>query len=337
MRLEDAPVFYYPVFKGISRGSNAGAPVSISGPEDQILIDAGSGAGRRGQQYLELFQKDQLDIARTTKICITHPHPDHYRGIPFYRSAIAGAGGNPNVPVYLHPDGVKYLEDPTFERSNFLGGLTTARKEITKMSDNVLEAILTYLWGKKIGIDNVHPLYDGQVFDVGDAHQVKIIFTPGHAREHVGYLVDDHVMISGDLISFKKNDGVMGSLASLNNPLSDYILEVQTLEKLAGLNITTLVTGHYGIILGREKIHDYLIQAKQRVEEMLGNLQKTLKERHGPMRIKELKPKVIPYKHYLSGLKTREGTIFSLLNFLEQQGKVKRLVGPKAVTWSWNA
>lgn len=335
MRLEDAPVYYYPVFKGITRGSNAGAPVLISGSREQILIDAGSGAGRRGHQYLALFQQDHLDIARTTKICITHPHPDHYRGIPVYKYAIASAGGNPNVPVYLHPDGVKFLEDPAYEKSNFLVGLTTARKEITKMSDNLLEAILTYLWGKKSRIDNVHPLQDGQDFGIGDNHHVKAIFTPGHSREHVGYLVDDHILISGDLISFKKNNGVLGSLASLNNPLSDYVLEVQTLENLAGLNITTLVTSHYGVILGREKIRDYFIQAKERVEQILGNIQSNLKERHGPMRIKDLKPKVIPYKRYLSGLKTREGTIFSLLNFLEQQGKVKREVGLKAVSWSW--
>src|SRR4030042_97932 len=148
MRLETTPVYYYPVFKGITRGSNAGTPVMVSGPEDQILFDAGTGVGKRGLQYLELIRGDGLDIARTTKICITHPHPDHYRGVPFYRQAIAKAGGNPNVPVYLHPDGIKYLVNPASEKGTILAELGPARKEITKVPDQFVEFAFNFLWGK---------------------------------------------------------------------------------------------------------------------------------------------------------------------------------------------
>jgi len=337
MHIENTPIYYYQTYMGHARGSNASAPIIVAGPEDQILIDAGTGVGRRTKEILVLMQKDGLDLARTTKICLTHPHPDHCRGVSFYRQFIARAGGNDNVPVYVHPDGVQFLEDPTLEKKKNAAELGPDRKAITKIPDSLVGIAFNYLLGKSRRYDNVHPLKDAQIFELGGGHQVKVLFTPGHSREHIAYLVDDHILVSSDLISFKENDGMMGSLASLNNGLSDYGLEVRTLEKLADFEITNLITSHYGIFSGREKIHEFFLQAKQRAEKMLENIQEILKEQQRPFRIKELVPRVIPYKNFLSGPATRQSTVYCLLKHLVRQGKVKRELGPKGVTWSWAA
>jgi len=336
MQVGNCPVAYaYPVFNGISRGSFGASPVVFCGPRDQVLVDAGTGAGKRGQQYLELFGRDGLDIGRTTKICITHPHPDHCRGIPFYRAAIARAGGDACVPVYAHPGAVPYLADPAYEKKVILQELGDARREITRASDSIVEFGLNFLWGKMVANEQVFPLEDGQEFDLGEDHTLEVIFTPGHLREHVAYLADGSILASGDLISFKENDGKLMGLASLNNPLSDYAGEMQTLAALAERDISTIVTGHYGIISGAEQVKAYLLQAKAAGEEIFANLCKALQGSGRPMRIRELVPVAIPFKHYLSGAATRQGTIFAMLRYLEENGRVKRDVGEKVTAWTW--
>ncbi|OLS15394.1 MAG: hypothetical protein RBG13Loki_0987 [Promethearchaeota archaeon CR_4] len=337
MHIENTLIYYYETFMGSSRGSNASAPIIVSGSEDQILFDAGTGVGRRTREILVLMQKDGLDLARTTKICLTHSHPDHCRGVSFYRQIIATAGGKDNIPVYVHPIGVEFLKDPKLEQRKSEEELGPDRKAITKIPDSLVEIAFSFLCGRKRRYDNVHPLKDEQILELGGGHRVKVVYTPGHSRDHIAYLVDDHILISGDLISFKENDGMLGGLASLNNGLSDYGLEVQTLGKLGDYEITNLITSHYGLYSGKEKIREFFLQAKQQVEKMLENLEVALKEQQKPFRIKELVPRVIPFENYLSGPATRQSTVYCLLKHLVRQGKVKRELGPKGVTWSWAA
>ena len=118
-------------------------------------------------------------------IFLTHAHFDHVMGIDGWVKEF-------NIPVYLHEDEKKNLEDP--------------------------ELNLSGVFGTSYSYSDVKCLKDGQDMDVA-GFTFKIIHTPGHTCGGCCYYCDEEgILISGDTLfyhSVGRSDFPTGSMGTL--------------------------------------------------------------------------------------------------------------------------
>jgi glyoxylase-like metal-dependent hydrolase (beta-lactamase superfamily II) len=103
---------------------------------------------------------------------------------------------------------------------------------------------------------------DGDLIPVG-RREVRALATPGHSGDHFAYLVDEPraVLFSGDSVL------AHGRVIVQNIPDCVLVDYVQTIRKLAALDIHTLLPGHGMLALNRGGQH------LQAAVEMLDRLQ----------------------------------------------------------------
>ncbi|MBD3353816.1 MAG: MBL fold metallo-hydrolase [Candidatus Lokiarchaeota archaeon] len=318
-------IFYYPGRRSIIPGSFGSNIYIVKGSDNfkQFMIDCGTTAGGMGKKVLSAMTEDGIDIKKTNAILITHSHPDHVQGINFFKDAIG------DIPVYYNKDALHTIEYPENVKNEILDEVGSLMKEISKMPVFLLNLGFNFLYGKRKPVSNVLGLEEHQkiMLNGDDSEYIEVLSTPGHIKSHLAYLVhfsdrDLKILISGDIISFKESrEGELIPIVSLNNPLSDYEGSIYAYERLLKLDIDALMTSHYGIYEGREKIKALLQEALNRVKCYKNSVIEALKER--PMRIPELVTRVITMKKYLSGYATREGTIYSILKYLQNNGQVE--------------
>jgi glyoxylase-like metal-dependent hydrolase (beta-lactamase superfamily II) len=89
-------------------------------------------------------------------------------------------------------------------------------------------------------------LRDGDTLDCG-AFQLRAVHTPGHASNHLCYLLEHQkLLFTGDHI-------MQGSTVVISPPDGDMIAYLGSLERLLALNLAALAPGHGHVI---EKPHD---------------------------------------------------------------------------------
>ena len=89
-------------------------------------------------------------------------------------------------------------------------------------------------------------LRDGDVLDCG-AFQLRAVHTPGHASNHLCYLLEQQKMLfTGDHI-------MHGSTVVISPPDGDMIAYLKSLERLLALDLAALAPGHGHVI---QKPHD---------------------------------------------------------------------------------
>jgi glyoxylase-like metal-dependent hydrolase (beta-lactamase superfamily II) len=109
-------------------------------------------------------------------VLLTHVHLDH-----------AGGTGKlieryPDLQVYIHPDGLPHMVDPT----RLIASATRIYGEDM------------HEWGEVVPVpaENIHPLEDGQVVAGFEA-----IYTPGHSAHHIAFFHNEtEYAIVGDLV-----------------------------------------------------------------------------------------------------------------------------------------
>ena len=109
-----------------------------------------------------------FDLSNLKQILVTHIHLDH-----------AGAAGQlaaeTGARVYVHERGAAHLIDPS---------------KLLSSAQRIYGDQMETLWGTIIPIpeSQVTALSGGEVLEL-DNHQIKVIYTPGHASHHVSYLL----------------------------------------------------------------------------------------------------------------------------------------------------
>jgi glyoxylase-like metal-dependent hydrolase (beta-lactamase superfamily II) len=165
------------------------------------------------------------DISR---IFITHSHPDHSGNVGSLLRE------NPGATVYIHPLGVAQLVDPSIE-------LTVRKKALPpEMHSRIGEM-------EPVARDRIRTLNDGDVFDLGGAESLKVVFAPGHQPDGVVFLEEkNRGLFINDLVGNFLPDA--DAHYALNPPGSDPRQSLQSLKKLADLPVKYLYLGHYGIV-----------------------------------------------------------------------------------------
>jgi glyoxylase-like metal-dependent hydrolase (beta-lactamase superfamily II) len=165
-------------------------------------------------------------VADVTDIYVTHIHLDH-----------AGAAGYlvreaPAATVHVHTVGVPHLITP---------------ERLWHSATRVYGDRMEMLWGGATGIaeDRIHHLDDGMTVRVGDA-DLSVVFTPGHAGNHVSLWHDaTQTIFTGDAAGARV-PGTGFVCPTLAPPEVDIPLWQASIDRMAELNPRRLILTHFG-------------------------------------------------------------------------------------------
>ncbi|KXZ18502.1 MBL fold metallo-hydrolase [Bacillus nakamurai] len=140
----------------------ANAYFLISEDQSCLIFDPG-GEPDKINNYIK--EKNLKPLA----ILLTHAHFDHIGALDEVRDKW-------NVPVYLHKNEEKWLEDPSLNGSGILRGIAVTARPAERLIEG-----------------------DGTL-DIGPFH-LETLFTPGHSPGSVSYYMKDaDLVISGDVL-----------------------------------------------------------------------------------------------------------------------------------------
>ncbi len=167
------------------------------------------------------LHKKGYEIKDIKHVFITHIHLDH--------SGAAFRFANEGAKIYVHPRGKRHLVNP----AKLIKSATMVYKERTYE-----------LWGDTLPIDEekVIETSDGQVIKIGDV-QIRVLDSPGHAKHHNVYLVDEH-LFTGDTGGVKIGQGPI--MPAVPPPDIDIPLWLKTIEKMKSCNPTYICPAHFG-------------------------------------------------------------------------------------------
>jgi len=180
------------------------------------IIDTGTGFYTR--IILETIQKI-VNLEQIQQILLTHEHYDHIGGAQDILQASKGS-----AKIFAHKDVVSKLKEGKSTFAEMLGGT------MPKLTVDV-------------------PLSGGEQLTIGDS-LFEVLITPGHSIGSLCfYSKKNEVLFSGDTIF---SDGGFGRY---DFPGGDFNTLLNSIEKLAELDVTNLYPGHGCIVEQHGKNH----------------------------------------------------------------------------------
>jgi len=234
----------------------------IGSGSDRILIDTGSPNDESCVDALTEFISS--NPVKISKIICTHWHPDHTGGVSSLQKVIG------NSCLYKHP-----RIDYTVGRSYPNAGEKLPSGASFKLEDH--------------GWNN---LSDNEVINVETGLGLEIMFTPGHANDHIClWLEADNVLFSGDNI-------LGGSTAVFDNYFEYMKSLIRIRDFLSTKQNAKIYPGHGEMIEnGLEMVNYYIEHRIQRENQILSNLseidEKTVEELVETIYV-DLNPMLIP-------------------------------------------
>jgi len=212
--------------------------------EEIVLID--TGLPSQIDSLYSGIEKHGFSISDISKIILTHcEHPDHAGNVGTLVQE------NPDIQVYIHPEGIEYLTEPSIESEN--------RKK-------VMLPQMAARFGEQIPVPSsrICFLKNGQIFDLGNKVRLRIMFTSGHQPS--GLIIFDeknHGVFINDLVGNYFSDADFSLV--LTPPRSDVIKTRETLVNILDMPITRLYLGHYGISKNPKVIIHRALDGIQRI------------------------------------------------------------------------
>ncbi len=119
-------------------------------------------------------------------VLLTHIHLDH--------AGAAWVFAEHGAKIYVHPFGAKNMEDPS---------------RLMESATRIYGDKMDELWGqmKKIPAEQLVEIGDEEEIQIGDV-VFKSWHTPGHARHHIAWQLDD-VVFTGDVAGVKIDQGIV--------------------------------------------------------------------------------------------------------------------------------
>jgi len=191
-------------------------------------------------------KEDTLDF-----ILLTHAHFDHVGAIPLIRRRY------PEIAVFAAPQTAELLSNDMILEEFYNRNLACCEAMKSEMDCDMEE------WKKALTIDRV--IGDGDVLDLGEDTEIKLIGAPGHTVDSVVYSVKpDDALIAGETVGmYQGRDRVYNAFM---HSYADY---VDSLTKLSALDVKILGFPHNGALCGDliSKHFDSAIHLAERFKE----------------------------------------------------------------------
>ncbi|MGB9755542.1 MAG: MBL fold metallo-hydrolase, partial [Desulfurella sp.] len=177
--------------------------------KEPILIETGPDSTfEHLTKHLQHSGLSQKDIKH---VFVTHIHLDH--------SGAAWHFAKSGAKIYVHPNGAKHLIDP----ARLVASAKTVYKDKLKSLFGDLEPISK---------EQIIVLNDEEAIDISGTNIIPI-FTPGHAKHHACFFLDDH-MFTGDEGGIRILDGpIMPPMPPPDINLKEWVLSIEKLKKYA--------------------------------------------------------------------------------------------------------
>lgn len=210
----------------------------IVGPEGPILIETGPGSTLN--TLLSQIQQHGFVPKQIKHVLVTHIHLDH--------AGAAGWWAQQGAQIYVHSFGARHLISP--ERL-----LASAQRIYGDKMDS--------LWGDMLPApaDKVTEVFDNDILQPAGL-TIKALETPGHARHHHVYVLDD-IAFTGDAAGAHLP---RWGLPDVPAPPPEFELEVweDTLDRLLTQDFRRIYPTHFGPI---DNVQRYLQTVKGLVRE----------------------------------------------------------------------
>ena len=294
----------------IRPGAGSSVTTLIKG-DGLTMIDTGVVVGGAFRELISAIEGDGLDIRDVDKVLITHSHWDHINasGIMVSEYGLTISAGEGEIP---------FIEDREKNFRAFIADFGEFAKEIFPFPMMVARFLLWFVWGKQPALRVDRGLKDGDIIEMGDmGRKIEVISIPGHTNGHTGYyLPDAGVMAIGDLIDFENAEGM-----DLNNPRSDYLSAISSIERLLKMDLEVIIPGHGEPIIGRKAVVELLQRALSGGHDYPGLIKAKIDK--APLRLKELTYKVFPDITFSMEAMTMM-LVLKVLLYLEEKGEVER-------------
>jgi glyoxylase-like metal-dependent hydrolase (beta-lactamase superfamily II) len=212
----------YDTLMGGLRDVTAGYLVNAPRP---ALIECGP--ARSIDALIGSLRSTGMDPDDLAYLVVTHIHLDHAGGAGDIAAAF------PSATVVVCDVGARHLHDP--ERLNRSAGMVYG-----ELYDTV------YGPCTPIGQERLRAVEDGDVIDLGGGRELEVMYTPGHAKHHIGLL--DRA--TGSIFS---GDSVGVRLPGMHHirpatPPADFHLDaaLASLDRYRERNPTRVLLTHYG-------------------------------------------------------------------------------------------
>lgn len=197
---------------------------------------------------IQQLEDRKIERNKITRYLILHSHFDHCGAVPFFKRtlpALRVVASYRAKEIYQKEKAIKFIKEVNAQMIERLGMQEQAKK---------LNLDFDFL-----SVDE--PVKEGDVIDLGEGVEVKIIDTPGHSSCSItAYLLPDKAMFPSDGggIPNEKNE-----IFPAGN--EDYILYQQTLEKLSQYPVEIMCAARCGVYEG-EEARNYFKRSQEAAE-----------------------------------------------------------------------
>jgi glyoxylase-like metal-dependent hydrolase (beta-lactamase superfamily II) len=212
--------------------------------KEVVLID--TGIPSQIEAVRSGIKKHGFSLKDISRIILTHcEHPDHAG------NAGAFVKENPDISVYINPEGLEYLTRPSIESEN--------RKK-------VMLPQMAARFGEQVPVpaSRIRFLRDGEVIDIGNGEKLKIMFTPGHQPSGLVIFEEKYQgLFINDLVGNYFADADFSLI--LTPPRSDVIKAQEILRQFMKMPLSRLFLGHYGIDTDPKTVISRALDGIQRI------------------------------------------------------------------------
>jgi glyoxylase-like metal-dependent hydrolase (beta-lactamase superfamily II) len=274
----------------------------------------------RGGAFRELEMRvlaDGLTLAEVAWVAHTHCHWDHINATAIMRNKFGAklAAGGADVAC---------IEDSEKNFQGFLSDFGQFTREVFPYPLALARLFIWFTWGPQPALEVDRPLVAGEVIDVG--REVEAVALPGHTTGHMGYFVRDAgVLVLGDLIDFENSEGM-----DLNNPRSDFVAALESLERVLAMEPEVVIPGHGAPTVGRTEVRKVLERALDGGRGYPSRIRASLGAR--PLRLAQITRQVFPEVSFSMEAMTRMLVLVVLLH-MEREGQTYRLGGAGSPRW----
>lgn len=200
----------------------------IRGKEKIALVDPGFPSS--APVIKKKLKAHGFDPANIDYVLLTHFHVDHSGGTG------AIIKDSPRAKAVIHRRATFYVKN----FGKIVGGSRMIfRQEIMKKIGEACE----------VPHENIVPVVDGDIVDLGGGVRVKVIHTPGHCPDEVSYFEESSgAIFTGDAVCLRYPHLNYVPIPAGSPPLFELSEEISSLKALKSIRAEKILTPHYGEI-----------------------------------------------------------------------------------------